>query len=216
MNKNQKGFANIVIAVLAVLILGGAGYWYATHYQKSGQPITNPIQVAPLSTPSPTPTTNETAGWRTYNNTKYGFSISFPANVTADDGVEDFVQSFPNGSKITNYETFCYGETDNTIGNCFDIHLLDNDLLYDLIKAKEKYGINSPEIKLQEVTVNGNYGISGEICESKCVKTYTFQLTNNHRISISFGDNLYDQQSKNISPLALQILNTFKITNPSN
>lgn len=61
MNKNQNGFTNIVLAVLAILLLAGAGYWYTTHYQKSGQPITNPIQVAPLVTPSPTPTPEATS-----------------------------------------------------------------------------------------------------------------------------------------------------------
>lgn len=80
---NKQGFINIALAVLAILLLTGAGYWYATHYQKSGQQITNPIQIAPLATPSPTPTIS-VAGISIYTDSDFGFSFWYPSSWTIE------------------------------------------------------------------------------------------------------------------------------------
>lgn len=62
----QKGFAPI-LTILIIAVLGVAGYFVYRNYQKqqtvTPRPISNPIQ---------------TNNWKTYANSKYGFSISYP------------------------------------------------------------------------------------------------------------------------------------------
>lgn len=82
MNKKHSGFINITLAILAVLILGGAGYYF---YQKSPPLPQNPAptpqpQAVQTPPPSPNPAANETAGWKTYTNTQYGFSLQYPSD----------------------------------------------------------------------------------------------------------------------------------------
>ncbi len=66
---NQKGFIkDIVIIVLGVLLLGG-GYFYF-----SKKPAYAPAENSNISQK----VANETVGWKTYRNEKYGFEFSYP------------------------------------------------------------------------------------------------------------------------------------------
>ena len=210
MKINQKGFV-VAIIVLAIAVLLGVGYFVFVNNsetvieEQSSLPVTTETKTpAPLTT---TTTTNETAEWKTYTNTQYGFSVSFPPQTSAIDGKADFVQKFPDAPAINNYESFCDTAADTVVG-CFTTHLVDADPLYDLIETKEKNRTKYPEANLTEVTVNGVHGVSGEICERNCVQAFTFQLKNNHRISISFPKKLGELASG-----AQQVLSTFKQIN---
>jgi len=77
---NQKGFVNIILVVVIVILLGVVGYFALV--KKS--PLI--VQQTPISTqtktptPTPTPTpvpTNETANWKTYINKDYNFQLTF-------------------------------------------------------------------------------------------------------------------------------------------
>ena len=80
---NQKGFANIILVVVIVILVGAVGYFALV---KKSEPIaqqptpTSTQTITPTKPPvSPTPTTpSETANWKTYTNTKYGISIKYP------------------------------------------------------------------------------------------------------------------------------------------
>lgn len=71
----QKGyFLPIFVAIAIILVIGVGGYFI---YQKQAiKPAITPQQV-PQLTPSPIP--DQTANWKTYTNTKYNFSLQYPA-----------------------------------------------------------------------------------------------------------------------------------------
>ncbi|MEK7547191.1 MAG: hypothetical protein AAB536_03385 [Patescibacteria group bacterium] len=75
---NQKGFANIALVVLVVVLVGVAGYFVLVKKQEPVAQQTTPppvtMQPPTLQQPSPTPV-NETASWKTYVNNKYGFEV---------------------------------------------------------------------------------------------------------------------------------------------
>lgn len=67
----QKGFALplILIGILLVSLIGAGGYYF---YQNKYFPKTS------IPQPSPQPQKDETSDWKTYTNTKYGYSIKYP------------------------------------------------------------------------------------------------------------------------------------------
>ena len=89
MNKhisNQKGFTPLVI-VLIVVVVGlacGAGYyvWQKNHDIKevdSAVGVTASATPAPTASPTPTKA-DETVGWKTYTNSRVGYSFKYPAS----------------------------------------------------------------------------------------------------------------------------------------
>lgn len=72
----QKGFAPILILVgiLVALALAGGVYFFG---KSQVAKLQNPVVVSqtPQATPTPSSTSDETASWKTYTNTKYGYSI---------------------------------------------------------------------------------------------------------------------------------------------
>lgn len=64
---NQKGFSNIVLVVIIIVLVGVAGYF--TFVKKLG-PLAQ--QPAPK---------DEIIGWETYNNNSLGFSIKYPSDA---------------------------------------------------------------------------------------------------------------------------------------
>ncbi len=80
MNTNQKGFANIVLVVVIVILLGVVGYF--AFVKKSGQvaqqPTPTPV-VTQTKTPTPTPVStpkDETINWQVYN--RNGVLFKYP------------------------------------------------------------------------------------------------------------------------------------------
>ena len=80
---NQKGFVllYILIGILILIgIAGGAYYLWAQEYRR-----THPIGPLPIVVPENIPLSrniDETATWKTYTNTEYGFSIKYPDFIT--------------------------------------------------------------------------------------------------------------------------------------
>ena len=66
------------IILLIVVVLGVGGWWL----------MKKPAQVAQ---PSPTPIVDvDTTGWKTYQNTKYGFEFRYPADLSiGEDNIEE-------------------------------------------------------------------------------------------------------------------------------
>ncbi len=69
--KTKSKLLPVLIILFAILGLGLVGYWVYKNYLTSRRPIIE-------STPIPIATTDPTANWKTYSNTKYGYSIKYP------------------------------------------------------------------------------------------------------------------------------------------
>ncbi|MDO8492554.1 MAG: hypothetical protein Q7S34_02875 [bacterium] len=69
---NQKGFANIVLTIVIVVIAGAVGYFVLV--KKLG-PIAQQPTPTPTQTNAPAPTF--ASSWKTYTNIEYGFQLIF-------------------------------------------------------------------------------------------------------------------------------------------
>ena len=73
MSKNQKGIIHVfVLIILALIVVGGIGYWVF----KNGQIKPVPQITAPSPTPTQDSTANQTpngdlANWKTFRNEKH-------------------------------------------------------------------------------------------------------------------------------------------------
>ena len=70
---NQKGFVNIILVVVIVVLVGAVGYFA---FVKKSEPVAQQTTPLPANTqtptpqqPSPTPLVSETANWKTCNTT---------------------------------------------------------------------------------------------------------------------------------------------------
>jgi len=83
---NQKGFANVVLIGIIVVLIGVVGYFA---FVKKSEPVAQQTTPPPTTTqtptpqqPSPTPI-NETASWKTYKNDTYSFEVKYPSDWTS-------------------------------------------------------------------------------------------------------------------------------------
>ncbi len=81
-----------ITIIITAAIIGGGGYWYMNKKANDDKAkLQSQIddlnkQVAELkATSSTSATTDETANWKTYTNSTYGFSFKYPANFTVAD-----------------------------------------------------------------------------------------------------------------------------------
>lgn len=82
--KSNKSFLVILLAILGLILAGGLVYAGVQIGKKqsliSVSPTPMPTEVLIPTIPISTPTPDPTAGWKTYTNKKYGYSISYPIN----------------------------------------------------------------------------------------------------------------------------------------
>lgn len=95
--KNKKGFFPIILGVLVLLVIVGGGAYYLGTQNKSTKQST-------INTPSPTISTQQnnvatspaysngsvSTNWKTYKNTKYGYTVRYPPTI-------DITSSNPDG-----------------------------------------------------------------------------------------------------------------------
>ncbi len=79
----QKGFANIALVVLVIVLAGAVGYFVLFKKspevaQKTNTPTLTPTQT---KTQNPTPK-DEIMNWKIYTNTQYGFEVRYPDTFT--------------------------------------------------------------------------------------------------------------------------------------
>ncbi|MBI2024004.1 hypothetical protein HYT00_01280 [Candidatus Giovannonibacteria bacterium] len=70
-----------IIGVLIVIILAMGGYFIYVNRAQAPADENNSAQNAP----TPTPSVNETAGWKTYQNKEFGFEFKYPDDWKVED-----------------------------------------------------------------------------------------------------------------------------------
>lgn len=90
---NQKGFVNITLVVVIVVLVGVVGYFT---FVKKSKPIVQ--QPTPTSTTTPTKTftpipistsQDGTVNWKIYSNSEYGFQFKYPSNWRLYDAIQN-------------------------------------------------------------------------------------------------------------------------------
>jgi hypothetical protein len=79
---NQKGFANIILVVVIIILAGAVGYFaLIKKSEPMAQQSPTPTSTQTKTPVSPTPAPKDkTANWKTYTNAQYGFEFKYPAN----------------------------------------------------------------------------------------------------------------------------------------
>lgn len=83
MQKGQTGILILAGIVLVIALVGGAYYLGKSATLKSSPApvVTSPAsrdEQTPQPSPSSSPSLDETANWKTYTSTKYGFTLKYP------------------------------------------------------------------------------------------------------------------------------------------
>ncbi len=74
----QKGSATVILLVVLVIVLAGVLVYFA-FLKKPGE-VAVSLTPTPTPTKTATPTPDETANWKTYTNTRYGFEVKYPSD----------------------------------------------------------------------------------------------------------------------------------------
>ena len=88
----QKGFVNIVLIAVIVILVGVVGYFaFVTKSEPIAQQPTS-SETKQTSTPQQpsSASINETASWKTYKNDEYGFEVKYPTDWTSAGGFSDY------------------------------------------------------------------------------------------------------------------------------
>lgn len=126
---NQKGFANIILVVVIVILVGAVGYFAFVKKSEpiAQQPTPTPTQTTTstkTSAPTPSPK-DETASWKAYSDNAIGLSFKYPSAWT----INNYNKS-PNvlvySSLISSLSTSC-GE----LGTCQQYELNNKKIIED-------------------------------------------------------------------------------------
>ena len=207
MMENQKGFANIALIILAVIIVGAAGYFVLTN--KVSAPATPQDQeVIPTLTvaqPPPTPTSRiDTSTWKTYRNEKLGYQIQFPNDSVL--AIEDanlgaaghqIVKDFPSNASF--------------------VSIKNGSVFLSICEDCGGYGVGTNNTKIEEVVNLDSkiYKASGFLSNDKLythkilfIDIQNFKII--YGISSEYGQPLDQREIDRSYKLIAQILSTFK------
>lgn len=92
---DQKGSAKVALLVVLVVVMAVV-LVYFVFLKKPGGVAVSPTPT-PVATKTATPTPDETANWKTYNNTRYAYTVKYPTNWFVDTtySENDFTQRGP-------------------------------------------------------------------------------------------------------------------------
>jgi len=239
---NQKGISSligivIVVAVALVLVGGIFGYQYLTQPKENNQPQNQNQQTACTEEAKVCPdgsavgrtgpncefaecpvVQDQTAGWRTYTNTKYGYEIKYPkdwVSSISDTGIllvtpEHEEQNKNNQNILPPVFDFSagHGSNDWFLENAKDLTGKEFTNIKDFFK--DAYG------NVAEINIDGKNAYATVVSTSK----------NDYLVYIEMGENTYisltmpyigpqpglDPKNPKITTEAKNIISTFKFT----
>jgi len=190
MNFHQKGFANVILVAVIVVLLGAVGYFV---FVKKPWPT-------PTSTPIPD---GETTDWRIYRADKYGVSFSYPPNFRiVTDKIQVEYIGHPNGFNWYRIELTDTSATEKPFMR-FEIDPdgygpFFPDKIYQVTENSDgKIVIGSVNIGGSENSSDGKVLIIPNVLESSNGHSYYWQFS-------------YNESGKDHEPLFKQILSTFR------
>ncbi len=83
---SSRNWKKWLLPVLSMALITVGGGNLILSQQKSEEPETKTLTQPTVAHPSPTP--NPTADWKTYTNTKYGYTIKYPENTKIDTNLD--------------------------------------------------------------------------------------------------------------------------------
>ena len=199
---NQKGFANIALIFLVIVLAGAVGYFVLFKKspevaQQTNTPTPTPTQTKTQNpTPAPTPK-DETENWKTYTNTQYGFEVRYPDTFTYKTLYE-----YAFFDKKEQIDAGC----NDGIGKPFCGFSFEGAKRYTSItKAIEAIPVGSPDTLTQSTRVLGGNTFT-VVRRSSGTDFQLFYLIEKNGLFFTF----FVQQS--YAAVADQILSTFRFT----
>lgn len=201
----QRGFANILIllVIVAIAAVGTAYYFGFDHgFEKSVK------NIAP--TASPSPSTDETANWKTYSNEEYGFSFKHPNLIRGGNIAGALTKTEVNKVEMTFFgpSQLDPGELNDGISLNFNSGSLNGKTLEQLVDEKVAQ-LRYADYPTEKISTT----IAG-------INAYTFNspgLFDEHNFYVLKGSNSYlaisyEITSEKYQETVDQILSTFKFT----
>jgi len=213
----QKGFSAIIgIVIIVVIAFVAIGGIFAYQYFFIKPVATSSIVQQILNKPFPLAgePTDQTAGWKTYINTEYGFEFKYPSNwvvIKTTNGV-----SLTSPERKKKYDEcdppkqFCGSEFDFYVVTCSAQNGINYDCAYGL-NLGEYRPLGSPLIKPMIIGDEAGY----EWLETTSNGGgYNFTVTHNNMVYSmgTQGEYNWETAPKTIK----QIVSTFKFTTPTN
>jgi hypothetical protein len=202
-SRNWKKWIFIGGIILVILLTGTA---YVLSQQESKK--TKPPTKQPVSKPTPTP--DPTADWKTYTNTKYGYSLKYPQkwDISAlNDYLENPNPQFPDAGAI---QSICTGPN-----SCpFNINIFKDSLENKLSEFTKTLTNQDPTFIISTTDISNN-GIAGKKIITKGSQPGTpgyhhLYAKNEYVYIIDATDIAGSKLSEEIYPQTLQILKSFK------
>lgn len=205
--KANKG--KILAGVLGILVFAGAVFGAYKLSQKQAQPAPQPTPspaVTPLPTPTPesTPTPEPTADWKTHTNTKCGFSIKYPDELTVDEARGCVHFSLWGPTQKTDTEFY------DGISLLFDSGQLGNKTLKELVEeeADEFKVVGEVLISPAETTIAG---VAGYTVKASGLGVFTyFYVSHKPGIYLEIVDSTVDPTGKGFQKTVDLMLSTLK------
>lgn len=201
----------VAISSLALIILTITGYFFWQNQQLKNK---TPIPTQQPSVPQPVKPINETANWKTYSNTKFGYTFKYPPEAV----VNNCGAKFCHEATPTDIETIEVGKYLNIVAQdtnvgCWSIRT-ENEIA-SCVRGMGKF----PSTRWIPATIDGQFAVRVEttLIPSPPANSDINPVGISYHVNIpkgnlqiSFSDSIVDR------PIMEQILSTFKFsTTPS-